>query len=294
LAPYADVLGVAHPHTIYPNHYYYPSDYRRRTYYAPPVTDYEVDSYLAGGPGRYYSRFNRAGSVPPVLPSSSSYGPRWQTSPRWTPSASLHRRASLAPYADVLGVAHTAQYGDIVIGIPHNKSHMLQDNNHYKGGNNYKSYYYPSFAGNRHSIAPSYKYENGPTTGPRDSVAALRGRAQSVQKQLEGIPEFQFFDTVAPSGVSITRPRAASSIPTYTAAGSSVKTTPSAYVPHSGASSAYSGGFSGGSSAGTGGSSAGAGGLPVPGKYTKPPVSETRRKVRDLLCKSKNNPHYFD
>jgi len=324
---------TTYPYNSHPG-VYYPSDYRRRTWYAPPVSDYEVDSYLAGGPGRYYSRYSRAGSVPP---SSSSYVPRW-TAPV------VHK----SPYENVaVGVAHTAQYGDIVIGIPYNKRHMFQNNNnHYKGGNNYKSYnnykpyYYPSFA-NRHSVAPSYpsigavsvtpnyrrasiavpyrsayeadlgvsaspysyysgrQYGSGYTDlsapGTRDSVAALRGRAQSVQKQLEGVPQFQFFDSVAPAGVSITRPRAASSIPTYRAAGASVVSTPVV----SAVGKAYSGGsYSGSGYSGggySGGASVGGGAVPAaPGKYTKPPVSETRRKVRDLLCKSKKDPHYFD
>jgi len=330
---------TAHPYTTYPSHVYYPSDYRRKTWYAPPVTDYEVDSYLAGGPSHYYSRFSRAGSVPPALP-SSAYVPKWHSYGRGTSVVPNYGRRSVAPHNDVVvGVAHTAQYGDIVIGIPQDKKHLFQtNNNHYKGGNNYKSYYYPSFA-NRHSIAPSYApsvgtvsvtpayrrasiavpyrgvYDSGldvsptsysyysGTSAPTTSVAALRGRAQSVQKQLAGTPQFQFFDSVAPAGVSVSgfgshstfstaktvpepytsvRPRAASSIPTFRAAGSSVKSSPS--VPA--ASTGYSGGSYGG------GSSSGA--LPAPGKYTKPPISDTRRKVRDLLCKSKKDPHYFD
>lgn len=339
--PYAYTTYPAY--NSYPVHYY-PTNYRGRTWYAPPVTDYEVDSYLAGGPSRYYGRYSRGGSVPPALPSSTGYVPRWHSSssyargasvPRWTaPVAPKYTRNSLAPYDDVVvGVAHTAQYGDIVIGIPSNKKHLFQDNNnnnHYKGGNNhYKSYYYPSFA-NRHSIAPSYPtvgavsvtpsyrrasiavpYFNSHdygvdvvtspyySAGSRASVAALKGTAQSVQRQLQGIPQFQFFDAEAPAGVTINRPRAASSIPTFRAAGSSVASTSSSVPAVSSAykgSGGYSGGYSGGSSSAGGSYSGGssAAGVPQFGKYTKPPVSDTRRKVRDLLCKSKNNPHYFD
>jgi len=351
-----------YPYVAAQSNHYYPSDYRRGTWYAPPVSDYEVDSYLSGGPGRYYGRHTRAGSVPPVLPSSGVHVPRWHSSssyargvsaPRWTAPAVQYSGGS----GDVLiGLAHTAQYGDINIGLPYSKRHLIQDNNHYKGGNNYKSYYYPSFA-NRYSVAPNY-YPSSVSSSPayrrasiavpyrniydsyyaglqqaeptisasRNSVAALRGQAQTVQRQLQGTPSFQFFDntapagiststftstrpvraasiaptisiagtpsfqfydSVAPAGVTISRPRAASSVPTFRAAGSSSS---SSSVPA--ASSAYRGG---GSSVSGGTSTSGA--APVSGgygKYTKPPISETRRKCRDLLCKSKKNPHYFD
>jgi len=32
----------------------------------------------------------------------------------------------------------------------------------------------------------------------------------------------------------------------------------------------------------------------LPPRAPKPPISEARRKVRDLLCKTKNDPRYFD
>jgi hypothetical protein len=104
---------------------------------------------------------------------------------------------------------------------------------------------------------------------------------------IAGTPQFQFYDSVAPAGVTINRPRAASSIPTFRAAGASSAT--SSVVPA--ASTGYSGSYGGGGSSGVTSAPAASGGY---GKYTKPPISETRRKCRDLLCKSKKNPHYFD
>jgi len=112
------------------------NDHRRRTWYGPPaapVNDYEVNNYLTRGtPRRSIYIHPRGVSVPPVMPSRPSV-PRWFPStvirgasvPRWTPSPG-YSRESLAPYEDVVvGVAHTSQYGDIVIGIPYHKRFMF-------------------------------------------------------------------------------------------------------------------------------------------------------------------------
>jgi len=226
----------------------------------------------------------------------------------------------------VVGVARTAQYGDIVIGIPYDKKHMFdtQVTNH-TGGNNYRKTY-PNFA-NRYSMAgnspyigsvavdvkPNYRrasvalpyrsiyddieydtytpsrygstskrydpidYEiEWPTKRPA-SIAALTGRAQSVQRQLDGIPEFQLYTPTLSTSRPVSRP------PSFRPP--SVAPVSRASVPPSIGSS------SGGSYGGAPASSAAAN---QSRKYTKPPVSEARRKVRDLLCKSKNDPRYFD
>jgi len=307
------------------------ADVRRRTSYAAPVTDYEVQAYISAGPSRPYSR---GASVPPVVTGPSV--PKWHPPSRGVRGSSIPRgpqpaysRESLEPYEDVVvGVAHTSLYGDIVIGIPYNKRHMFDaEVTNHTGGNNYKKTY-PNFAGSRHSIAtnsphigpvsvsrsvkPNYRrtsvatpYRNiyddeddvistpsrykprkhydsleddldWPETRPA-SMSALKGRAQSVQRQLDGISEFQV------NSSSVGRPVAAA--PSYRAS-----------LPPSGASRATlppSGAYTGGSS---GGSSSAAGFPPSgqPRKYTKPPISEARRKVRDLLCKSKNDPRYFE
>lgn len=117
-----------------------PRDLRRRTWYGPTtnrVDDYEVAAYLAT-PIRppFVSRVLRGGSVPPVLPSRAS-APRWYSSrgssvPRWAPSSYRTYgggRNYLQSHPDmedlVVGVAPTALYGDIVIGIPYRKQFMF-------------------------------------------------------------------------------------------------------------------------------------------------------------------------
>lgn len=303
-------------------------DYRRKTY-APAVSDYEVANYLAHVPSRPYIRNSRAGSVPPPsaprsYPPTVTHGP---TTPRWGyPTNRPYNRQSLAPYEDVVvGVAHTSLYGDIVIGIPYNKKHIFDaefDGTNNYGGNNYKRHSYaPPQVSNRYSVSaystvptvtsvpprpsayrrasvavpykniyddyedivspppPRYRgsvatkrydpmeYEvDWPTRRPTETVNSLKGRAQSVQRQLGGIPEFHVYNPSAP--------RAASVAPTY-------------------GTSSYGAPTHGASSYGGGSSSAGAG-LPPAQPRQKRPVSEARRKVRDVLCRSKNNPHYFE
>jgi hypothetical protein len=227
----------------------------------------------------------------------------------------------------VVGVAHTSLYGDIVIGIPYNKRHMFDTENqtNHVGSSGYG--YRPSY-GNRNSIAtnnpylgapvatPNYRrasvatpyrrnpyadldvdlstsHYHRPTTGgklnyyededydyPRrgpSSFTGLHARAQSAQRQLEGIPEFHVHSAAAPS-------RAVSSAPTFRAPYTN-------YYGGTGAPATTSYG-----SAPSYGPSAPAGspGSKLPPKATKLPVSEARRKVRDLLCKTKNDPRYFD
>lgn len=99
-----------------------------------------MDAYLAT-PIRppYVSRALRAGSVPPVLPSTAS-APRWYPAghvrgssvPRFAPSTYRtygSGRGYLQSHPDmediVVGIAPTIQYGDIVIGIPYRKQFMF-------------------------------------------------------------------------------------------------------------------------------------------------------------------------
>lgn len=279
----------------YPRYSYSPSpsvtvvappqpDYRRRTLYAQPVTDYEITNYLAGGP-LPYRRAYRGASMPPASPVSVSH---------WTPSPVPAYRAS--------SVSRAPAYSSVVVGVPYKKypetttNHVT--NNHslyvprrhsYAPANGlgsvsnyrtslprvpaYKSLYDDVdeiLSTPRHRGASVKRYNDSdlevewPTMKP---LTSLKGRAQSVQRQLDGIPEFQVY---TPS-----RARAASTVPTF----SSVPA-PSPVFPRI---------VSSGSS------------LPPPAaaptnaprKPNRPPVSEARRKVRDLLCKSKNDPHYF-
>jgi len=108
------------------------------------------------------------------------------------------------------------------------------------------------------------------------SVASLRGRAaQNLQRQINGAGEFHAYHAGRPvaSVPSYLPPSGAARPPSR---GSRVGE--GAYVPPSGAQPSYSSGSS----------------SQQPKKYSKPPVSEARRKVRDLLCKSKNDPRYFE
>jgi hypothetical protein len=243
--------------------------------------------------------------------------------PRRPYSVAAYSRDSLAPHEDVVvGVAHTSLYGDIVIGIPYNKRHMFEQDNNHHGASKYNSYNGPSFAyrnsvAPRHptignvSVTPNYRrasvavpfrnpYEgmdevisapsryrpkkhyddledeiDWPTRRPPSSVSSLRGRAQSVQRQLDGIPEFQTYSSGSRGRASSVAPAYSSPMPA--SAPISVSSYPRSYV--------------GGSTSGSGVVS----GLPpAPRRSSKPPVSAARQKVRDLLCKSKNDPRYFE
>jgi len=324
------------------------ADCRRRTsYVAPPVSDYEVSTYMVGGPTRSFSRTLRGGSVPPLVPPSAPSVPKWHVSPR-SRGSSVSRASpgprgvphatsqsytpeSLQPYEDVVvGVAHTSLYGDIVIGIPYNKRHMFEQDNNHIGASTYKptaasrhslathpssgsavksDYRRTSYASPRRSVSlydhdddeiiskPSRyvarkRYDDledeidWPSTKP--TVTSLRGRAQSAQRQLNGIPEFQMHGSPTFRASSI----GPGAVPSSPAAGRSYSGMPSSSAGSSYGTSSYNGaasrpptGFSG--SANTG--------LPkqLP-RAPKPPMSEARRKVRDLLCKSKNDPRYFE
>jgi len=128
----------------------------------------------------------------------------------------------------------------------------------------------------------------------RTSVASLRGRAQSLQRQLNGIPEFQSHSYSAGRASSIgpsAAPSSSAAVRSYSAVPASSYSSPaSSYssVPASSYSSPATSSYSG------------AAGLPPSGmpkqlpRAPKPQMSDARRKVRDLLCKSKNDPHYFD
>jgi hypothetical protein len=219
------------------------------------------------------------------------------------PRSHSYSREALEPYEDVVvGVAHTSLYGDIVIGIPYNKRHMFNIENEAKpvgNGPNFvkrSSVASPGGAGalnyRRASVAASPRrnpYEDleleilstPQSSRPRsrasskqrfaleddddDDVSArkfanLRGRAQSLQRQLDGRSE--------PRAPSLTRvvppsaPAASVSAPYYS--------TPAYTAPSGGANAR------------------------LPPRAQKPPMSEARRKARDLLCKTKNDPHYFD
>jgi len=290
------------------------SDYRRRTlsYADPQATDYEVSSYLSGGPQAYRSGF-RGVSVPP---------PRGPSVPRWhapSPSRTFregsasrgYSREKLAPYEDVVvGVAHTSLYGDIVIGIPYHKRHMFDLDGNELGSSAYKA---PS-NGARHSIANNYRNigtvvtppssRRGSISGPsyrRSSVSVpsnrrvlyddvdeylsstpryrssgnsgyssdypsgrppLPGRASSVQRHVDG-PDYSSYSSYPP--------RSSNPAPVYSS---------SVTIPY-----LSSGSYPSSTSSMP----------PIPPKtYNRPPVSEARRKVRDLLCKSKNDPKYFE
>ena len=102
----------------------------------------EITSYLQRQPATTTtSRSRRAVSVPP--PGAALPPPR-PSVPRWFPTSSTsyygHRRYGVAaplpvrlppapathlPSDTVVGVAHTSQYGDIVIGIPYKKRFMF-------------------------------------------------------------------------------------------------------------------------------------------------------------------------
>lgn len=136
-AYYAAAAAASHAHA----NAHAPRDLRRRTWYGPTtnrVDDYEVAAYLER-PVRppFVSRVLRGSSVPPVLPSRAS-APRWYSSsrgssvPRWAPSSYRtygSGRSYLQSHPDmedmVVGVAPTALYGDIVIGIPYRKQFMF-------------------------------------------------------------------------------------------------------------------------------------------------------------------------
>lgn len=118
-----------------------PPEIRRSILRAPPVDDYEIAAYLERTPKPYVLPASlRASSVPPTL-----YG-RQPTVPRWFPTSVVPQgrrgygwwapgTTSKILSADelqeaglneaVVGVAHTAGYGDIVIGIPYKKRFMF-------------------------------------------------------------------------------------------------------------------------------------------------------------------------
>jgi len=89
------------------------------------------------------------------------------------------------------------------------------------------------------------------------------GRASSVQRHVDG-PDYSSYSSYSPRGSNTTAPVYSSSVTIpYLSTGASPSSTSS--MP------------------------------PKPPKtYSRPPVSEARRKVRDLLCKSKNDPSYFE
>lgn len=287
------------------------TDYRRRSIMGPPqVTDYEVSNYLSGGYRGVRASPSRAPSVP-----------RWTHAP--SPSRSragsvsrgpVYSREKLAPYEDVVvGVAHTSLYGDIVIGIPYNKRHMFDmDTDNPQGGNNYRVYR-PS-AGSRHSISSTSYPSIGTVVvapgsrrasisvphNPISSSRGYRGRSvlnDDIDEYLSSTPRFRStgyhhnYDQDLNLGkppISSSYGGRASSVQRQLNGVSDYKPTVSYSAPlySSGSGAPYT------SSLPPASSSA----IPpkAPRNVSRPPVSEARRKVRDLLCKSKNDPHYFD
>jgi hypothetical protein len=352
-----------------------PRDSRRRTWIGPTasrVDDYEVAAYLAT-PVRppFVSRVLRGSSVPPVLPSRAS-APRWYPAssrgssvPRWAPSSYRTYgggRSYLQSHPDmedmVVGVAPTALYGDIVIGIPYRKQFMfgvqhgldaVEDYHRhpvatrvtspyfaYKNRPLYDSLYddvdvtpyrrstyaspssyVPQLHARPYVSPPSAPYVPGarishygypvarapaarlahahseyeldlatPRAPPRESLSNLRLRATLARDKANehktlldrylpadlGRPPIGVSHSYDASNRGLTGGNAGWPSTDFRA------TAPTHSYPSTGSSTA--------AAAATGGASS--------SKPFKPQISETRQRVRELLCKSKRDPHYFD